>query len=422
MQKGARSEGETRTEPEAHRDWWKIAAVLAAVFAALVAAPPVYWGYLCRSSGTWCEGSYLPPRIDDNARERAARRIASDHEGKSFSGLEVQEAGFWPFGSRIDVIAKFEDGSKTIIDTMPSGRGAVEIYNDPSRAFVGVLTTVGSDNVARLIAYFPKHDLTRRVFDFSAGPHNEYPVSLSNLSYVENERRIVFDLSGTHPWIAVNNNQEAKFSISSSVHNESIYGATVALNLSDTLHVKSVHTIDNEREFAVSEGAFEKCKDDIEGERTKADGDVFFCRRTQSSDLRHRVGSLSIFEWRNGALNEVAVNHCDLPYWIKDPKKQIVYVTCLHQALAKSSTWLSVYMRPFREITYFFDGDCRDISLFDIRSEAQHQLVFRLWTNCATISVNEKPFDIALPPSGELRAMYTLVTDDDGLPVSLEPR
>jgi hypothetical protein len=404
-------------------DIYAFATVASAVVVAVLAIPPVYWSYMCRSSGKWCEGSLVSPRADSDTREQVAKQIASDKNGSAFLGLQVRSAGFWPINDRLDVVAKFDDGSETAIDTMPP-TVAYEVHATPDRAFVGVASTSEHPQASRLTAYFPFSGLTKRVFDI-APSYGEGLVALRSLTYQPEKKRIVVDIKSPTVYVKINDNKNFALGHTRYSTDGSDYGATVAIELSETLHVRSAFTVENEERFAQSEKAFNQCRTDAES-RQHNDGDVELCERSQDSNLARIGGSLSILNWQGGKLVEVATNTCgEGSYWMRDPSKKAAYVTCdISGSMTGSSvTWLSIYRPPFEEETYFLNASsCDELSLYDIRAKATGDYVFQLWTNCAKVSVNDKAFDIELPPDGnKLRAMYVLELDEHQIPQALKP-
>lgn len=408
--------------PQRRYDISHIAMVASAVLVALLAAPPVYWGYLCRSSGTWCEGSYVSPSSDASARQKVARQIAVDADGNSFLGLQVRKGGFWPFPRRLDVVAQFTDGTETTIDTLPSDAQEIEVYKEPSLSFVGITWKAPSIKGARITGYFPRLNMAKRVFDLGSNLKSiSFSISLSNLTYIPSQKRIVVDLRSSYTWFTLNDANQ--FQIADYKTYLDAYGATVAINLSDTLHVTSVHTVENERNYAEAQRDFENCKRDIRQDPNE-EGDLFLCWQSQTSDLTLKRQAVSILEWSKDALKIVAEDGCSSSYWTRDPSKKVAFVACGNADMATNSarTQLGVYKRPFNEITYFLKGSCSELTMYDMRSNGPDGIAFQLWTNCNRIMVNDRGFDIALPSDGApLRAMFELKTDKNGLPVSLSP-
>lgn len=390
----------------------------------LFGGPPLIWGYMCRSSGTWCEGSYVPPRVSDDGRKLVAEKILTEPGDGGFTGLSVRRAGFWPIGTRLDVIANFSNGQEVAIDTLPDDH-TVQVYQSPTLSIAAL--TINSHHRVRIISYFPRQKLTKRIFELGAAGLDNLDISVSNLSYDEAKKRLVFDLQSSFPWLRVNDNQETLFQLSGN-SSDKIYGATVALTLSETLHAQSVFPISNEEEFSNSESRYQSCKAAFASEQHE-EGDLFACRRTQTDDLSVERGSLTILEWRNGNVTDADIDNCTWPGWVLDPSKKLMFVTCNHSyeagaqgENAHTNLWLSIYKRPFDEITYFFEGDCRDISIFNIRTIGRNSLVFELATSCDKLSVNDHKFDLTRSPDGKgLRATYKLELDGEGLPLSLKP-
>lgn len=404
-------------------DAYSFATVASAVLVAILAIPPVYWSYMCRSSAKWCEGSLVSPRTDNETRERVAKQIAGAENGTAFLGLQVRSAGFWPFNDRLDVVAKFDGGTETVIDTMPPSV-SYEAYATPDRAFVGIASISLHPQASRLTAYFPFAGLTKRVFDIEPG-YGEGVVAVRNLTYQSEKKRIIVDV--TSPNASVKINASTKFAIASTLFGrpESSYGATIAIELSDTLHVRTAYALENEARYAQSEKAFEECRLKAEASDHN-EGDVVICPRIQDSDLTTFAGSIAILHWHNGRLEEAAVDSCSrFPYWVSDPSRKAAYVTCDLTSITpdRSDVWLSVYRPPFKDETYFFKAmSCDGLSLFDIQSNGGRGYKFQLSTNCPKISVNEKTFDVELPGDGsKLSAMYVLEVDEHQIPQALRP-
>lgn len=399
-------------------------AVCAVVGIALTAAP-VYWGYMCRTSGTWCDGSIVPPRTSDDGRKAVADRIASDLGGKAFTGLSVRQAGFWPFSTRLDVVANFQGDKEIAVDTLPDDASNFQLFQDQNLAFAGLV--VNKRTAAFIISYFPHSRFAKRVFEFWHHGASKIEISISNPAYVESKRRIVFDIRSSYPWITVNNSQSTQFKLSGYSTDES-FGGTIAMNLSDTFHVNSIYPVSNEEKYAKSEMDFESCKAGI-AVTHQEDGDLSACQRNQTSDLNAEGRALTVFEWSNKKLNAVADQYCDLPYWVLDPSKKEMFSTCDQSARSHrygekehSSTWLSVYKKPFDEITYFFDGDCKDLSIFNIRKNGNSALVFELQTDCKAITISDRIFELpSKSNTTRVHDFFELVFDSGGLPVSLKP-
>jgi len=207
---------------------------------------------------------------------------------------------------------------------------------------------------------------------------------------------------------------------------EEAYAATVAVDLSETLHVSSFHTLKDEKEFTDSKSKFDACESNLRKEKGN-DGDVHFCFEHRF-DINRTGRQLSVFEWQNADLVAVSDSRCyGNFYWNVDPSSKIGFSTCYEDLIferekKETSISLEVYKRPFDEKMYLFKGECEDITLWDMRLLSTSEIAFTLVTDCATIRVDDRPFQIHKPSDGgKLRAAYALIFDKNGFPTALKP-
>lgn len=297
-------------------------------------------------------------------------------------------------------------------------------FKIPKSAFAGVV--INRQQSAQVITYFPRQNLARRLFDIGAGDISRSAISISNLTYVSEKRRIIFDLKSSYPFVTINDNDDLQFQIGSHIHSKQ-FGATVALELSDTFHALTAFPVERQRKHEEFERALDNCKADALSSN-KEEGDLFACYRSQTNNLKYDRQSLTIFEWAKSYLREVSVENCDTPYWVRDPSKKIFFTTCQvdlpgrFDGTKRTSGWLSVHKTPFEERVYLFEGECRDISMFNLKVSSNDALTFELQTECTKIVMSDRVFELVSNPAHKrIHAIYELAFDKDGLPLSLRP-
>lgn len=402
----------------------------ATVLAIIVAAAPVYWSYLCRSSGQFCEGSVAAPIITSQNTDTLNKRLATVEGKASFDGLLVEKRGNWIFGSRYDVTARFKDGSSLVVDTMPDDFNTIEVVNDNSDKMSAVVAS-GSDidDLSLITAYFTEERLVKRVFVFSCGGsggvQSKY-ITLRNLDYSLKVRRLTSDISTSCKSISVNS--ATQLELAEYASQDGPYGYNVILQLTESAHLDAMYTKKAEEEFKKSEQKYVECLNGITAASQKLDGEVWACYKYRSYIDTKNISVLKVFEWSNGELKEIGSRHCqDGVYWTGGSNRKAIFASCSSRSYGEhpvSSLDISIFNKPFDRENYFsFEGACNELNAWNMQfvGQGDSSIKFEFVTNCSEIAINDIKFPVDLGDAGIIRKMYRLGIDEDGLVATLEP-
>lgn len=412
--------------------WWRavlvdhIAAVaaLTGVLGLLIAAIPVYWSYLCRSQGEYCEGSVSAPGAVNDNKDKFLSRVSSPEGLAGFERLLIKERGSWLFGFRADVVAQFKDGSQLTVDSFPSV-GGIEILNDLEDQVAVIISKGPPDGgLARITTFFPNQQLIKRVFDIAcATPFSsdgQY-ANISNLTYSGTDRSFIFDLQTSCAWISINHNIETR--VSKFTSDKPPYGTNLVLQLNSNLQAASLLSARSRELFLKSENYFKSCEKDMRESPSKSEGELFACYKHRA-DPNLELSELVVFQWKDEKFKELDSSSCsDGVYWTKDPSGKQIFSSCtMLKTDTKTTLGLSVFSEPFNvEKYYHFEGECTAINVWQMKLGANdHSILLELATDCQEIVIDDKPIKIR-SGAGKTRAIYELVLDRHWLVESFSP-
>jgi len=396
---------------------------LTSIFGLLIAATPVYWSYLCRSQGQYCEGSITPPGFTNENKDEFIARISSPDGKAKFSGLQIKERGNWLFGARADVVAQFHNDTQLVVDTFPNA-GDFEILNNLDDNVAAILAEKSpSGALATITVFFPNQQLTKRVFELGCARHSSSGqdfIRVSNLAYTAQNRSLVFDVQTSCAAVAVNNNLSGRAQRYN--FDRAPFGATFVLELSENLQVAEFTSTLDKSEFTKSEDAFLACKKRAKDNHGKVEGEVFACYRYRAA-ANGDGAQLVIFRRSNGELNEAGSTTCsDGVYWSKDPGGKYIFSTCTQRFADSASLGLQIFGDPLEEEKYYYlEGKCKNIDLWRIRFADDKRIVlFELATDCREIVLDDKAYRIR-SADGRTRQMFSLYLDSNWMASELRP-
>lgn len=165
---------------------FKWASLAVGLFTVLLMALPTYWSYQCRSTGNFCEGSFVAPDIKSvvaKNQEIFEERISSSLGEKNFKGIRFRKQGHWFFREHLEVIAQFKDQKPLIIDTLDVDLDDVEItYEDSNKAALVSISSIDTlKPKAEIFAYIPLKNVLKRHFKIQCNSHGK--ISIQNLSF-----------------------------------------------------------------------------------------------------------------------------------------------------------------------------------------------------------------------------------------------
>ncbi len=409
--------------------WLSVSEILAAI-AIIVAATPAYWSYECRSTGTFCEGSFAAPTITEKKKDVVLAKLEANGGEQNFDGLSIREAGVWPFAKRYDVVASFKDGTEVAVDSFPVDQISQVLIADKN-SLIAVVGRESEASEVKVTAYFPSFKLAKRIFEIAAAFHSGGSIKVSNLTFDASEKSLTMDVVSPSPWLVINNNKSTQFSINHSDADSGPFGATVTVELTDDLHVKKAYDQTNRVAFEKSQEDVANCKKSALGDADLTEGTLVPCYKVQDESLNLRSAALLVFEWKAGQFHQVERVTCDSCYWNYDGANKTLFVTndrsftySQKRGSRQADLWLSIIRVPFnKERTIFVRGDCKGFNVYEMAYADDLTIRFQLTTDCATVTINNTRFDIrpAERKGIEVTQIYRLKLDRDGLPVSLGP-
>lgn len=378
---------------------WELIAAITSLAAVILAVPPVYWSYLCRSHGEFCEGSFAAPSVTDESKDRLDRRLTSLEGQVSFDGLAIKRRGVWLFGHRLDVVAKFKDGSELTIDVLPAETKMTEIYNAPTYA-AAVIPEIEDGQKGRSVitAYFLQSGVTKRTFAVQCAQdeiRNVHTVSISNFAYLPAMRRMLFDVISSCRSISLNANAEIDLR-KRDWDTTPPFGSELRVELSETLHLAAAFTETQEREYLDARAALAQCRDRAIVQADKIAGELWACYQSRSDKVGARVSKVTIYEWDSGALNEVDSIYGNNSI-MKSKHKMTIFA--VNNGIVEKTSAINIIKKPYeRERYYRFEGECKQIYIWqpDYTDDGRH-IEFELDTDCNEITVNDRNFSISVP-------------------------
>lgn len=381
---------------------FKWASLAVGLLTVLLMAVPTYWSYQCRSSGNFCEGSFVAPDMKSVVTKNRVifeEKISSSLGEKEFEGIRFRKQGHWFFRERLEVVAKFRGQKPLIIDTLNVDIDDVEISYEKGNkaAVISIPSFETSRPEAEIFAYIPVKNFLKRHYKIKCNSYGK--ISIQNLSFSLVTKKIFFDLSTSCKPLNVTGGfsllQGENFEIEKmNIIFGKVTETSVTLNLSETYNVLSALTKHEIMQIksvsrASANKLFTECVNKIKSRPFKKEGELFGCYNLKNNE-NFTTFVVTIFSWKNRKLIELETHHADS--FTKDPKGNVIFTTD-HDVTSISDLkfiTLNIHKAPFsNQKRYTLRGECSRMLIAPVKFiQIGRFVLFELLTDCTHIWIN----------------------------------
>lgn len=403
---------DARASSAHHHLQWALVVLAALTF--ISTAPPVYWSYICRTTGKLCEGSFVATGAAAANRDRVDRLLSNPADRDKLARLSIVKRGIWPWSERYDVVAYLSDGSNLVVDTINNGSRGIAINQQQDN--ISALVTNNAGGSRSIVLYDYKNNLTRRDFAISCESESTAEIEIGNVFIDRAAQTLFADIQSACPVISVNNNLSVD--IRKTKNDSQPFGDTLIIELLPSLHARQAYTLSRDQELKKSEAEYQGCLAKLSKAGGK-EGEVSACFRERNDRDLISGPEIVILEWTAGKLQEVSTAECFGSFlnWSRSQSHRAVLSICRFEIPGndRKTNYIEVYRKPFERIkVYELEWSCEDFMMFNADlPDGRMGVEFELETTCDSVKVDGIEFYLPGLASSKRQGIFVIHTTPD---------